>query len=62
MTASLAFEADVRTQPDNRPLVGAAGVRFAQTEEILKLKVGKHMPLVEPGFEGKFSPVGKWLC
>jgi hypothetical protein len=42
MAAALAFEADVRTEPHNSPLIRAAGVRFSQTDEVLKLKVGKH--------------------
>jgi hypothetical protein len=42
MTAALAFEADVRTEPHNSPLIRAAGVRFPQTDKVLKLKVGKH--------------------
>jgi hypothetical protein len=40
MTAALAFEADVCAEPDHRPLVGAARMRFAQTDEIVELKVG----------------------
>ncbi len=49
MAASLAFETDIRAKPDNRPLIGAAGMRFAQTEQVLKLKVGKHISILVPG-------------
>jgi hypothetical protein len=42
MAAALAFDADIRAEPDDRPLIGAAWMWFAQTDEVLELKVGEH--------------------
>ena len=42
MTAALALQADVRTQPDDRPFIGTARVRLSQAEQVIKFKVGKH--------------------
>ena len=54
MTAAFAFQADVRTEPHDRPLIGAARVRLAQAEQVVKLKVGKHVWV----FNNSRSPAG----
>jgi hypothetical protein len=42
MTAGAAFEANIRTQAGNIPLVPAAWMWFAQAHSIVKLKVWEH--------------------
>jgi len=42
MAAALAFQADICAKANHRPFVGAAGMWFTQTQEIVELEVGKH--------------------
>ena len=42
MTTAFAFEADIGAESDNRPFVGTAGMRLAQTQEIVELEIGEH--------------------
>ncbi len=38
--AAFAFEADIRTQTRNGPLIGAAGMLFSEAEMIVEMEVG----------------------
>ncbi len=42
VTAAFAFQADVRAEAGDGPFVGAAGMRFAQAQEVVELQFGKH--------------------
>ena len=42
MAAALAFKADVGAKAYDRPLVGAAGMWLAQTQQIVELEIGEH--------------------
>jgi hypothetical protein len=42
MTTALAFQADVRAEAHDRPLIRAAGMGFPQAQVIVQLQVGKH--------------------
>jgi hypothetical protein len=37
---AFAFEADIRTQACNGPLIGAAGMLFSEAEMIVQMEVG----------------------
>jgi hypothetical protein len=38
--AAFAFEANIRAEADDDPIVGAAGMRLAQSQVIVELQVG----------------------
>ncbi len=42
MTAAFALQADVRAEAHYRPLVRTAGMRLAQTEQVVKLEIREH--------------------
>jgi len=42
MPAAFAFQPDIRAEAYHRPLVGAAGVGFPQTQVIVQLQIGEH--------------------
>jgi hypothetical protein len=41
-SAALAFQPDIRAEPDNRPLVRTTRMLFSQAQMIVHLQVGKH--------------------
>ena len=41
-SAAFAFQANIRAQARDNPLVGAARMLFAQAQVIVELEVGKH--------------------
>lgn len=47
--AGVALEADVRAQPRHRPLVAAAGVRFAKPQAIIKRYFQRHEAIIAEG-------------
>ena len=41
-SATFTFQPDIRAQTGNCPLIGAAGVLFAESQVIVKSQVGEH--------------------
>lgn len=61
MLTALTFQTNIRAEPDNRPLVGAAGVRLAQAQVIFHLQIWKHgedYTAVNPPCSREVSPDG----
>jgi hypothetical protein len=44
--ASLALDADVSSQSDDRPILASARMRFAQAEDIAEAKIRKHAAII----------------
>ncbi len=45
MLARLAFQTDVGSQAHYFPIVSAAGMRFAQADDVANLKISRHVDL-----------------
>lgn len=45
VTTPLALETDIGTQANDGPFIRTAGMRLSQTDEVVKLKIGKHLGL-----------------
>ena len=41
-----AFQADVRAKPDDLPVSSAAGVRFAQGDDVFQMKFRQHVLII----------------
>jgi hypothetical protein len=55
MPASLALDADIRPQPHHFPFLAAAGMGFAQLEDIAQSKILKHAFIIpSPGSIGEY--------
>jgi hypothetical protein len=46
MIAAQAFQADIRAKADHFPFERAAGVRLAQANNVIQLKVGQHEGII----------------
>ena len=45
-STAFAFKPDIRTETGNGPLVGAAGMLFAESQVIVEAQVGEHIQVL----------------
>ncbi len=55
MPAGATLQADIRAQAGHRPLVTAAWMRFAQTDDIVELQVGEHVKIISNATRKAFA-------
>jgi hypothetical protein len=62
MLTRLALQTDIGSQPYDFPIISAAGMRLAQTDDVANLKVNRHAIFsgsdYTPGY-GRFE-IGHW--